>query len=212
MGFPTPTPQQAKREDAALSLLGELAEPTQVTCSGEGCRSSNAPVSPAMGRGGGGRGQAPAWSLSRTVCGTGGLQRASWRDLTPRGGELCFVCAVNKRLDEWVTHDRLDLKKIQFPKKEAKTPTKNGLSGSRPSSPDRDVVRSTAGSGAEGGLSGKRAPVAAAALGGCPAPQATADQGRPPHLCPESQTAGSAGGLPPGLRGAGSACPSPTRW
>lgn len=48
---------------------------------------------------------------------------------------------VNKRLDEWVTHDRLDLKKIQFPKKEAKTPTKNGLPGSRPSSPERDVVR-----------------------------------------------------------------------
>ncbi|MBN3326533.1 KAT5 acetyltransferase, partial [Atractosteus spatula] len=47
----------------------------------------------------------------------------------------------NKRLDEWVTPDRLDLKKLQFPKKEAKTPTKNGLSGSRPSSPERDVVR-----------------------------------------------------------------------
>lgn len=39
-----------------------------------------------------------------------------------------------------MTHDRLDLKKIQFPKKEAKTPTKNGLPGSRPSSPERDVV------------------------------------------------------------------------
>lgn len=33
------------------------------------------------------------------------------------------------------------MKKLQFPKKEAKTPTKNGLSGSRPSSPERgDVV------------------------------------------------------------------------
>lgn len=48
---------------------------------------------------------------------------------------------VNKRLDEWVTPDRLDMKKLQFPKKEAKTPTKNGLPGSRPSSPERDVVR-----------------------------------------------------------------------
>ncbi|XP_069036401.1 histone acetyltransferase KAT5 isoform X2 [Lepisosteus oculatus] len=47
----------------------------------------------------------------------------------------------NKRLDEWVTPDRLDLKKLQFPKKEAKTPTKNGLPGSRPSSPERDVKR-----------------------------------------------------------------------
>uniref|UniRef100_A0A8C9TUX6 Histone acetyltransferase KAT5 n=1 Tax=Scleropages formosus TaxID=113540 RepID=A0A8C9TUX6_SCLFO len=47
----------------------------------------------------------------------------------------------NKRLDEWVTPDRLDLKKLQLPKKEAKTPTKNGLPGSRPSSPERDVVR-----------------------------------------------------------------------
>ncbi|XP_051901107.1 histone acetyltransferase KAT5 isoform X7 [Pristis pectinata] len=45
----------------------------------------------------------------------------------------------NKRLDEWVTPERLDLKKIQFPKKEAKTPTKNGLPGSRPSSPEREL-------------------------------------------------------------------------
>uniref|UniRef100_A0A3Q1F6Y1 Histone acetyltransferase KAT5 n=1 Tax=Acanthochromis polyacanthus TaxID=80966 RepID=A0A3Q1F6Y1_9TELE len=47
----------------------------------------------------------------------------------------------NKRLDEWVTGDRLDMKKLQFPKKEAKTPTKNGLPGSRPSSPEREVKR-----------------------------------------------------------------------
>ncbi|KAG8146726.1 putative Histone acetyltransferase protein [Naja naja] len=52
------------------------------------------------------------------------------------GRKLFYVHYIdfNKRLDEWVTHDRLDLKKIQFPKKEAKTPTKNGLPGSRPSS------------------------------------------------------------------------------
>ncbi|XP_034096452.1 histone acetyltransferase KAT5 isoform X3 [Gymnodraco acuticeps] len=48
----------------------------------------------------------------------------------------------NKRLDEWVTGDRLDMKKLQFPKKEAKTPTKNGLPGSRPGSPERDVRKS----------------------------------------------------------------------
>uniref|UniRef100_A0A672Z482 Histone acetyltransferase KAT5 n=1 Tax=Sphaeramia orbicularis TaxID=375764 RepID=A0A672Z482_9TELE len=50
----------------------------------------------------------------------------------------------NKRLDEWVTSDRLDMKKLQFPKKEAKTPTKNGLPGSRPSSPEREVQNGTA--------------------------------------------------------------------
>lgn len=55
---------------------------------------------------------------------------------------LCIIILykVNKRLDEWVTADRLDMKKLQFPKKEAKTPTKNGLPGSRPSSPEREVV------------------------------------------------------------------------
>ncbi|KAM4617429.1 histone acetyltransferase KAT5 isoform 2-T2 [Discoglossus pictus] len=63
----------------------------------------------------------------------------SVKDLT--GKKLFYVHYIdfNKRLDEWVTHDRLDLKKIQFPKKEAKTPTKNGLSGSRPNSPEREV-------------------------------------------------------------------------
>ncbi|XP_028277913.1 histone acetyltransferase KAT5-like [Parambassis ranga] len=59
------------------------------------------------------------------------------------GRKLFYVHYIdfNKRLDEWVTVDRLDLKKLQFPKKEAKTPTKNGLPGSRPSSPEREVVR-----------------------------------------------------------------------
>ncbi|XP_041099217.1 histone acetyltransferase KAT5 isoform X5 [Polyodon spathula] len=59
------------------------------------------------------------------------------------GRKLYYVHYIdfNKRLDEWVTPDRLDLKKLQFPKKEAKTPTKNGLPGSRPNSPERDVKR-----------------------------------------------------------------------
>ncbi|XP_042612987.1 histone acetyltransferase KAT5b isoform X3 [Cyprinus carpio] len=48
----------------------------------------------------------------------------------------------NKRLDEWVTPDRLDMKKLQFPKKEARTPPKNGLPGSGPGSPERDVRKS----------------------------------------------------------------------
>ncbi|KAF7205827.1 histone acetyltransferase KAT5 isoform X4 [Nothobranchius furzeri] len=58
------------------------------------------------------------------------------------GRKLYYVHYIdfNKRLDEWVTTERLDVKKLQFPKKEAKTPTKNGLSGSRPSSPEREVV------------------------------------------------------------------------
>ncbi|KAM9251652.1 histone acetyltransferase KAT5 [Cariama cristata] len=58
------------------------------------------------------------------------------------GRKLFYVHYIdfNKRLDEWVTHDRLDLKRVQVPRKEAKTPTKNGLPGSRPGSPERDPV------------------------------------------------------------------------
>ncbi|XP_051001866.1 histone acetyltransferase KAT5 isoform X4 [Acomys russatus] len=65
------------------------------------------------------------------------------------GRKLFYVHYIdfNKRLDEWVTHERLDLKKIQFPKKEAKTPTKNGLPGSRPGSPEREVPASAQASG-----------------------------------------------------------------
>ncbi|XP_026228295.1 histone acetyltransferase KAT5 isoform X2 [Anabas testudineus] len=60
------------------------------------------------------------------------------------GRKLFYVHYIdfNKRLDEWVTADRLDMKKLQFPKKEAKTPTKNGLPTSRPSSPEREVRKS----------------------------------------------------------------------
>ncbi|KAG8563638.1 hypothetical protein GDO81_016160 [Engystomops pustulosus] len=64
----------------------------------------------------------------------------SVKDLSAKKLYYVHYIDFNKRLDEWVTYDRLDLKKIQFPKKEAKTPTKNGLSGSRPSSPEREVV------------------------------------------------------------------------
>ncbi|PIO29895.1 hypothetical protein AB205_0001160 [Aquarana catesbeiana] len=64
----------------------------------------------------------------------------SVKDLSAKKLFYVHYIDFNKRLDEWVTYDRLDLKKIQFPKKEAKTPTKNGLSGSRPSSPEREVV------------------------------------------------------------------------
>ncbi|XP_069738474.1 histone acetyltransferase KAT5 isoform X1 [Phaenicophaeus curvirostris] len=58
------------------------------------------------------------------------------------GRKLFYVHYIdfNKRLDEWVTQERLDLSRVQVPRKEAKTPTKNGLPGSRPGSPERDSV------------------------------------------------------------------------
>uniref|UniRef100_UPI00398E6B03 histone acetyltransferase KAT5 isoform X4 n=1 Tax=Pristiophorus japonicus TaxID=55135 RepID=UPI00398E6B03 len=63
----------------------------------------------------------------------------SVKDISGRKVFYVHYIDFNKRLDEWVTPERLDLKKIQFPKKEAKTPTKNGLPGSRPSSPEREL-------------------------------------------------------------------------
>ncbi|XP_067139602.1 histone acetyltransferase KAT5 isoform X3 [Centruroides vittatus] len=61
---------------------------------------------------------------------------------TTKDGELYYIHYIdfNKRLDEWVTKDRLDLKKIQLPKKETKTPVKDGKTESRPSSPERELV------------------------------------------------------------------------
>lgn len=60
------------------------------------------------------------------------------------GRRLFYVHYIdfNKRLDEWVTPERLDLQRVQGPRKEAKTPTKNGLPGSRPGSPERDPRKS----------------------------------------------------------------------
>ena len=46
----------------------------------------------------------------------------------------------NKRLDEWVLEDRLNLKKMQLPKKEATTPKKGEKNGSRPTTPDKELV------------------------------------------------------------------------
>lgn len=43
----------------------------------------------------------------------------------------------NKRLDEWVGQDRLDLQNIRFPKKDFNK--KDIKNGSRPCSPDREV-------------------------------------------------------------------------
>ena len=55
------------------------------------------------------------------------------------GDTLYYIHYIdfNKRLDEWVSQERLDLKEMQLPKKEVKTPIKNG---SRPPSPDKDVL------------------------------------------------------------------------
>lgn len=43
-------------------------------------------------------------------------------------------------MDEWVTEDRLDKTKIQLPKKEDSKKISKGSAGSRPPSPDRDLV------------------------------------------------------------------------
>lgn len=58
---------------------------------------------------------------------------------TPDGRSLYYVHFIdyNKRLDEWVNEERLDLKKMELPKKEMKTPLKNG---SRPCSPDGTML------------------------------------------------------------------------
>ncbi|XP_032230595.1 histone acetyltransferase KAT5 [Nematostella vectensis] len=49
----------------------------------------------------------------------------------------------NKRLDEWVTEDRLDKTRIQLPKKEDTKKISKGAAGSRPPSPERDMVNGT---------------------------------------------------------------------
>ena len=46
---------------------------------------------------------------------------------------ICNVL-VNKRLDEWVSEDRLDIERLQLPRKDSKVSTL--ARNSRPSSPD----------------------------------------------------------------------------
>ena len=53
--------------------------------------------------------------------------------------DTCCV-SVNKRLDDWIPMDLMDLSRLEPPKKENKTPMKV-MNGSRPSSPDREIVR-----------------------------------------------------------------------
>ena len=51
-----------------------------------------------------------------------------------------YCCAlVNKRLDDWISLELMDLSRLEPPKKEIKTPMKV-MNGSRPSSPDREMV------------------------------------------------------------------------
>lgn len=49
---------------------------------------------------------------------------------------IISVCCVivNKRLDEWVNEDRLDIERLQLPRKDSKVSTL--AKNSRPSSPD----------------------------------------------------------------------------
>ncbi|XP_064600616.1 histone acetyltransferase KAT5-like isoform X2 [Liolophura sinensis] len=54
----------------------------------------------------------------------------------------------NKRLDEWVSEDRMDIGRMELPRKDTKTPKKEGkaVNGttSRSSSPDRELVNGSA--------------------------------------------------------------------
>lgn len=52
-----------------------------------------------------------------------------------------FVCIVNKRLDEWVPEERMDMNKLEPPRKDQKTPKKEPIKlGSGPSSPEREII------------------------------------------------------------------------
>ncbi|XP_061172133.1 histone acetyltransferase KAT5-like isoform X3 [Saccostrea echinata] len=65
----------------------------------------------------------------------------------------------NKRLDEWVTEERMDISKLVQPSKEAKTPKKEGVktgTGSRPGTPEREVVVQQNGSSGNKKFSGNR--------------------------------------------------------
>ena len=69
---------------------------------------------------------------------------------------LFFYFLVNKRLDEWVEEERLDLSKLQLPKKEDTKKTNKGKgAGSRPCSPDRELVNGV-GSGRPKAIVGRK--------------------------------------------------------
>lgn len=57
------------------------------------------------------------------------------------GEQLYYIHYIdyNKRLDEWVTENRLDLQRIQFPKRDNKSNIIKNGTPSRPSSPELRV-------------------------------------------------------------------------
>ena len=65
---------------------------------------------------------------------------------------MCFAlgCVDNKRLDEWVSEDRIDLKKMQYPRKESKINSSVSRSTSRAASPDVVPAVPVSGTGIEG--------------------------------------------------------------
>lgn len=82
-----------------------------------------------------------------------------------------FLCLDNKRLDEWVSLDRLDLSRLQPPKAEEKrknpfssssaaqspaTPLPKQMSPGKASSPDREPVTSNGGLPKKGAASGRK--------------------------------------------------------
>ena len=74
----------------------------------------------------------------------------------------CLTCTyyyflVNKRLDEWVEEERLDLSKLQLPKKEDTKKTSKGKgAGSRPCSPDRELVNGVGSAGRPKAIIGRK--------------------------------------------------------
>ena len=56
----------------------------------------------------------------------------------------------NKRLDEWVTEDRVDIKKMQYPRKESKINSSVSRSTSRAASPDVVPALPVGGTGIDG--------------------------------------------------------------
>lgn len=70
-----------------------------------------------------------------------------------------LLSTVNKRLDEWVSVHRLDKTRMQLPKKEDQKRVTKGAgsgSGSRPCSPERELMNGTPGRPAKSAIGRKR--------------------------------------------------------
>nr|KAG5714602.1 hypothetical protein BaRGS_007048 [Batillaria attramentaria] len=75
----------------------------------------------------------------------------SKKDINGKGLYYIHFDDFNKRLDEWVPEERMDLTRVEQPKKDAKTPKKESLTsklanGSRPASPELHNGASSGGS------------------------------------------------------------------